>query len=66
LTVVVGITSEVSSKTKKGFEVMRATVKISKISRDGRLKIKFIALVNSDKLVSAFHSGSISIKVSSL
>jgi hypothetical protein len=45
---------------------MRATVKISKISRDGRLKIKFIALVNSDKLVSAFHSESISIKVSSL
>ena len=54
--VVVGeISQTISSKIMKAFDVMRATVKITKISRDAKLKLKFIAQTNSKKLVEAFN-----------
>jgi hypothetical protein len=63
VTVVVGTSP---SKIIKGLDVMRATVKIAKITRDSKLKLRFIAQKYSEKLVEAFTIGSISIEVSSL
>ena len=45
VTVVAGASS---SKKIKGFDVMRSTVKIAKISRDAKLNIKFIAQKHSE------------------
>lgn len=63
LTVVMGSSA---SKIIKGLDVSRATVKIAKITRDVKLKLKFIAQKYSENLVEGFNRGSISIEVSSL
>jgi hypothetical protein len=48
-----------ASKIIKGLDVSRATVKIAKITRDAKLKLKFIAQKYSEKLVEGFIRGSI-------
>jgi hypothetical protein len=42
---------------------MRAGARIIKISRDGKLKLKFITPSYQDKLVTLFNNDSISIKI---
>jgi len=47
----------------RGFQVFKAQIKLSQVTRDAKLRIKFIAPVLSSDLVKNFKNGSISINL---
>ncbi len=47
----------------RGFQVFKAQIKLSQVTRDAKLRIKFIAPVLSSDLVKNFKNGSITINL---